>query len=59
MAINVRPENEEQQAPRPVGVFDQAFLTGVPDVTEVLLSATASKRSTSTPRLLATGSTRR
>ena len=37
MAINVRPENEDQQAPRPVGVFDQAFLTGVPDVTEILL----------------------
>jgi broad specificity phosphatase PhoE len=37
MAINVRPEKEEQQAARPVGVFDQAFLTGVPNVTEVLL----------------------
>jgi len=36
MAINVDPEREEQQA-RPPGVFDQAFLTGVPDVTEVLL----------------------
>jgi broad specificity phosphatase PhoE len=36
MAINVGPEPEEQQA-RPPGVFDQAFLTGVPDVTEVLL----------------------
>ena len=36
MAINVRPENEEQQA-RPPGVFDQAFLTGVPNITEVLL----------------------
>ena len=37
MAINVGPENEEQQAPRPVGVFDQALLTDVPNVTEVLL----------------------
>ena len=36
MAINARPEREEREA-RPPGVFDQAFLTGVPDVTEVLL----------------------
>ena len=37
MAINVRPEGEEQKAPRPVGVFDQTFLTGVEGVTEILL----------------------
>ena len=36
MAINTPVEQEEQQA-RPPGVFDQAFLTGVPNVTEVLL----------------------
>jgi len=34
MAVNVGPEREEQ---RPPGVFDQAFLTGVPNVTEVFL----------------------
>ncbi|HEV8574726.1 MAG TPA: histidine phosphatase family protein [Dehalococcoidia bacterium] len=36
MAINSGQPTEERQA-RPPGVFDQAFLTGVPDVTEVLL----------------------
>ncbi|MGH2670132.1 MAG: histidine phosphatase family protein [bacterium] len=36
MAINVDPDRDEQQA-RPRGVFDQAFLTGVADVTEILL----------------------
>jgi broad specificity phosphatase PhoE len=37
VAVNAGPPPEGQQTPRPVGVFDQAFLTGVPDVTEVLL----------------------
>jgi broad specificity phosphatase PhoE len=36
MAINVGPEPEGRQARTP-GVFDQAFLTGVADVTELLL----------------------
>jgi len=36
MAINSEQSTEERQ-PRPPGVFDQAFLTGVPDVTEILL----------------------
>ncbi|MGH2670383.1 MAG: histidine phosphatase family protein, partial [bacterium] len=36
MAINSDPDREDQQA-RPRGVFDQAFLTGVADVTEILL----------------------
>ena len=36
MAINVGPKGEEQKT-RPPGVFDQAFLTDVPDVTEILL----------------------
>jgi len=36
MAINSEQPTEERQA-RPPGVFDQAFLTGVPNVTEVLL----------------------
>ncbi len=30
-------EQANESAARPPGVFDQAFLTGVPDVTEVLL----------------------
>ena len=37
MPDDTNGEQEERQAPRPVGVFDQAFLTGVPNVTEVLL----------------------
>jgi len=36
MAINVNPDAEEQKARSP-GVFDQAFLTGVAGVTELLL----------------------
>ena len=36
MAINSEPPTEEHQARSP-GVFDQAFLTGVEDVTEILL----------------------
>ena len=37
MAQEQNSEQEERQAPRPVGVFDQTFLTGVEGVTEILL----------------------